>query len=87
MTPTDVQTASGHGITRLSNAVLRITPTPAAAKMPISAQNIQAGKKAPNNSYEGAPAREQPMSMQLGTASNITLGAVRRAIGSPSAIF
>ena len=49
---------------------------------PINAQNIQAGKKAPNSSYEGAPAREQPVSMQPARAGGITLSVVKRLIRS-----
>jgi len=81
MTPTAVHTASGQGITAANVSDLRATPRAAAPTMPISAQNIHAGKKAPNNSYDGAPRREQPVSAQLGTTSSSTLRAVRRVMG------
>ena len=74
MTPTDVQTASCRGMVSLSRGVVSTTRAPAAAKMPISAHNIQAGKNAPNKSNEGAPTNEQPMSVQLETTRRAALG-------------
>jgi len=65
MTPRAVQTPSCNGIAPLKAGVVRTTRALAAPKIPNSAQSIHAGKKAPNNSNEGAPPREQPESMQL----------------------
>ena len=74
MTPTAVQTASWKGIMSLNVGVVRTTRVPAAPTMPISPHNIQAGKNAPNNSNEGASAREQPVSVQLVTIRKTALG-------------
>jgi len=57
MMPTALHTASWKGITSLSAGLVKTTRALAAPRMPISAQNIQAGKYAPNNSNEGAPMR------------------------------
>jgi len=54
MTPTAVQTARWKGIEWLKIDDVRTTRALAAPMMPISAHNIHAGKKAPNNSKEGA---------------------------------
>lgn len=65
ITPAAVHTASWKGMTSARVRVVKATRVPAAPMTPSSAQNIHAGKKAPNNSKEGAPAMEQPVSMQL----------------------
>src|SRR5581483_9418651 len=55
MTPLAVQTASWKGSVPSKVGVVRTRRVAAAATIPISAHNIHAGKKAPNNSNEGAP--------------------------------
>jgi hypothetical protein len=55
MTPLAVQTASWRGSVPLKVGVVRTKRVAEAAAIPISAHNIDAGKKAPNNSNEGAP--------------------------------
>src|SRR5262249_31786479 len=76
VTPTAVQAARWKGIKSLNVVFVRTTRVMAAPMTPINAQNIQAGKKAPNSSNEGAPAIEQPVSMQLARAGGITLDSV-----------
>ena len=74
MTPTAVQTASGKGIAPLNRGLVTTTRALAAATMPISPHNIQAGKNAPNKSKEGAPTNEQPVSVALETTRRTALG-------------
>jgi hypothetical protein len=74
MTPTAVQTASCKGIASLSRGEVRATRALAAARMPISAHNIQAGKYAPNKSNEGAPPNEQPVRVELEISGRTALG-------------
>jgi hypothetical protein len=74
MIPTAVQTANRKGTTPLKAGVVRTARVLNAPTMPIRAHNIHAGKKAPNNSKEGATPNEQPVTKPLRITRKTALG-------------